>query len=362
MKLPKFDKRELEVQSVVPSMFGTPERPVFNYPIPMKQAIRAMFDGDSPWMIFGADMKLFTPAVIPDNLARAFCFENAKHPPVTDGTVPDMFGVPWEYVPAVGGSMVRPGTLVTDDAWELLEKVQWPDPDSWDWEGSARLNNGSPFLDAKNYNTICFLTGWFERLISLMEFENALMALYDEEQKEAVHRFFDRLSDLYIKILGRCCDVFPELDGFSIHDDWGSQRDTFFAPELVAEMIVPYMRRVTDYLHSRGKTCELHSCGQNLKQIPNMIAAGWDAWTPQPIVDTHLAYELYGDKIHIGIDPCIDPTGKTDDEMRAEARRIVDKFMQPGKSAYMGFTMKCCTRAFVEELYEYSRKKCGGEL
>ncbi len=362
MQLPRFDKSELEVKSVVPGMFGRPDRPVFNYPIPMKQAIRAMFAGESPWMILGADMKIFTPAVIPDNLARAFCFENERHPPVTDGTVPDMFGVQWEYVPAVGGSMVRPGTQPIEDAWELLERVQWPDPEKWDWEGSARLNNESAFLDSRNYNQLCFMTGWFERLISLMEFENALMALYDEDQKEAVHRFFDRLSDLYIQILGHCCDVYPELDGFNIHDDWGSQRETFFAPELVAEMIVPYMRRVTDYLHSRGKTCELHSCGQNIKQIPNMIAAGWDAWTPQVIVDTKLAYDLYGDQILIGIYPRLDPKGKTDDEMRAEARRIVDTFVKPGKTAFMGLTLDGFTTPFLEELYEYSRKKCGGEL
>ena len=57
------------------------------------------------------------------------------------------------------------------------------------------------------------------------------------------------------------------------------------------------MRRVTDYLHSRGKTCELHSCGQNYKQDPNMIKAGWDRWNPQPMNDTDGLYDQYGDKL-----------------------------------------------------------------
>ena len=95
--------------------------------------------------------------------------------------------------------MVRPGKPFAEDAWDLLDKIEWPDPDAWDWEKSGRANNGV-FLKKENYNVIGFLNGWFERLISMLDFENALMALYDDDQKEAVHKFFDRLSDLYINI------------------------------------------------------------------------------------------------------------------------------------------------------------------
>jgi len=362
MSAPKFDPKELEIVGTIPARFGMPEMPIYNYPCSMKEAVKAAYRKEPYWMIFGMDMKMMTPGVNPDNLARAFSFEAEEHVPVVDSTVPDMFGIEWEFVPDVGGAMVRPGKPFAEDAWELLEKVQWPNPDEWDWEYSAKINNGSSYLDPNNYNVIGFLNGWFERLISMMDFENALMALYDEDQKEAIHQFFDKLTDVYINILGHYCDAYPELDGFSIHDDWGSQKETFFSPALVEEMIVPYMRRVTDYLHSRGKSCELHSCGQNYKQIPNIIKAGWDSWFPQVLVDTQKAFEEYGDQLIIGVDPQIDPTGKTDDEMRALAREFVDKYMQPGKMAFFHYTLDCCTPAFTEELYSYSRKKCSGEL
>jgi len=233
MSVPKFDEKELEVVGQTPSMFGMNSLPIFNYPCTMKEAVKATFRREPYWVNFGMDMKMMTPAVNPDNIARAFVFEANPVPPVVGKTVPDMFGIEWEYVPQVGGSMVRPGKPFAEDAWDLLEKVQWPNPDEWDWEGSAKANNGT-FLKSENYNVIGFLNGWFERLISMLEFENALMALYDEDQKEAVHIFFDKLSDLYIKILGHMIDAYPEVDGFSIHDDWGSQKDTFFAPELCA--------------------------------------------------------------------------------------------------------------------------------
>ena len=64
---------------------------------------------------------------------------------------------------------------------------------------------------------------------------------------------------------------------------------------------------VTDFLHSKGKFCDLHSCGQNMKQVPNMIKAGWDSWCPQAMNDTAKEYELYGDKIIIGVMPKAHP-------------------------------------------------------
>jgi hypothetical protein len=359
MAVPAFDVKELTVIGEEPGMFGMPPSPIYSYPCTMKEAVKALYRREPYWVVLGKDAKMMTPAVNPDNLARAFAFEAVTHEPVVGRTVPDMFGVEWEFVPQVGGAMVRPGKPFAEDANDLLRKVVWPEPDKWDWAGSGKANNGV-FFTNENYNNIAFLNGWFERLISMLDFEGALMAIYDEDQKDAIHEFFDKLSGLYINILGHMVDTYPLLDGFSIHDDWGSQKETFFSPALCAEMIVPYMRRVTDFLHSKGKSCELHSCGQNLKQVPNMIAAGWDSWFPQNIVDSQLVYELYGDKILVGVDPKIDPTGMSDDEQRAAARNFVDTFMKPEKVCFFGYVMDSCTRVFRDELYEYSRKRFSG--
>ena len=52
-----------------------------------------------------------------------------------------------------------------------------------------------------------------------------------------------------------------------------------------------------------------------------------------------------------------------EEEQRAAARAFVDKFMQPGKPCLMSYhDMSMCTKAYMEELYEYSRKKAGGEI
>ena len=92
-----------------------------------------------------------------------------------------------------------------------------------------------------------------------------------------------------------------------------------------------------------------------------MIAAGWDAWFPQNIVDSREVYELYGDKILVGVDPKIDIEGMSDDEIRAAARDFVDKYMQPGKPCFFAFSAATSNTVFCEELYAYSRKKACGE-
>ena len=359
MAVPAFDPKELTVVREIPGRFGGPPVPVYSFPVTPKEAQIALYKKEPIWQIMGMGMesRLFAPRLLPDNVSRAFVAEEKPFDP-NDGGGPDMFSIEWEYVPLVGGSIVRPGAPLMSDANEWPDKIVWPDIDSWDWEGSAKENNDT-FLTDDIYNTCWFQTGWFERLISFMDFENALMALFDEDQKDATNELLTKITDLYIKIFEKFITYFPKLHGFTIHDDWGSQKETFFSPAVVEEMIVPHMRRVTDYIHSKGKYCELHSCGQILKQVPNMIAAGWDSWAGQQMNDTQKIYELYGDKILIGVIPdSFDPETASEEDQRAAARAYADKFCNPKKPSYLNGFMT--SPVFREELYKRSRENYSG--
>ena len=353
--VPAFDAAELNVVAEIPSLFGGPATPIYNFPVTPKEAYAAMLARKPIWEPTTVETRLFAPRIHPDNVARAFAFEAQSFDPLTEGGGKDMFGIEWEYVPLVGGSMVRPGKPLMEDATEWTEKIVWPDIESWDWEGCAKLN--TEYVTCDKYVKCWFMNGWFERLISFMEFDGAIMAMVDEDQTDAVKALFDKLTDLYIRMFDKFITYFPGIDGFLIHDDWGSQRETFFSPAVVEEMIVPYMKRVTDFLHSKGKICELHSCGQILKQVPNMIAAGWDCWTPQPMNDVQKIYELYGDKIVIGAMPDeFDPATATEEEQRACARKFAEEYCQPNKPTYLNsYSAGLLTPAFREELYKQSR-------
>lgn len=372
----KFDPKELE--KVPGFIFGRPVEQ-FSFPLNQHDACTAAFKKEPWWQMYQAsDTTVFTPHIIPDDIARGFVFE-AETPKYMDQKGgPDMFGVEWEWVEQVGGSMVRPGVPFLEDIEEWREKLVWPDVDSWDWEGCAKANNGT-YLKPENFNQMWFHTGYFERLIALMEFENALMAIFDEDSKEEVHAFFDKLTDLYINIFEHVVKYFPDVNAVFFHDDWGSQKETFFSPALVEEMIVPYMKRVTDFLHAHNIFCEFHSCGNNYKQVPNMIKAGWDMWAPQLMNDCYKIYDDFGDKLIICTFPMNIPEDimalgsdaaraeafakLPEEEQRRIAREYIHRTNKIGKpSAYNFYATHFVTPAVREEMYVESRKIFSGEI
>jgi hypothetical protein len=361
-----FDEKELRVVRSVESPFGGAEVPVYDFPVSPKNACLAFYKRRPVWQIvtcLGIETTTFTPSLIPDNIARAIALDGALVPGVSNKTGgKDMFGIEWEFIPEAGGSMVRPGKPFIANASELRTKIRWPDIDSWDWEGHKKIN--VTYLKTDNYVVLMFLNGFFERLISLMDFEGAVTALIDEDQQENVKEFFEKLSDLYIRLFDKLLVNFPEIDGFCFHDDWGAQQETFFSPATAEEMIVPYMKKITDFLHSKGKPCDLHSCGNLLKQVPNIIKAGWDSWTPQLMNDTGKIYDLYGDKLLISVAPeQFDAENTSEDEQRKYARAFAEHFCKPEKpSAINMYASSILTPAYREELYRQSRMRYGGEL
>jgi len=354
MTLPAFDEKELTVIGefgnfgrTVP-LFATPCTPAENY--------RAfMLEHKPGWQITEADTINFNPRICPDNVARAMVNEARPFDQIKEGGGKDMFGIDWEFVPVAGGSMVRPGHPFLEDMNDWTEKIVWPDPDSWDWAGCAAENK--EYVNCGRAVKVWFQNGWFERLISFMEFENAIMALYDEDQQEAIHAFFDKLGDLYIRMIDLFVEHFPEISCIYMHDDWGSQKETFFSPALVEEMIVPHMKKVTDHIHSLGRVADLHSCGMVMKQVPNMIKAGWDTWSGQVMNDTHALYEQYGDKIILGVMPeQFDPDTASLEEQRRMAKAFVDRFCRKDKPCTVNlYGGRCFGTEYRKELYRLSR-------
>ena len=351
-----FDEKELKVVREEPA-FGGGTTPIYDFPVSMKEASIAAYRDKKPvWLMTGIEQNLFTPSIIPDNCARGFVIEGAPYPREKFGGK-DMFGVEWKYVDVAGGSMVVPGNPLLEDVNDWKEKIVFPDIDSWDWEGSAKLNK--EYLSNGKANLMWFLNGcWFERLISFMDFVEAAVAMIDEEQEDALKELFHELTSLYLRLVDKSLEYY-DIDGFCIHDDWGSQMAPFFSEEAARNLILPEMKRFTDYIHSKGKYVELHSCGHIEDRVKIFVEAGFDMWTPMPMNDTIKLYEEYGDKIIIGVvyDKPFDPATATEEEQRAAARDYVERFTKPGRlctwSTYNNPGLM--TRAFREELYKASR-------
>jgi hypothetical protein len=353
MSVPKFDPKELEITEIPSAFPGWPPTRLFQYPVTRGEAYKALMRGKPIWQISSGESTIFTPAVYPDNVARGLVIQQNFLDPSKYGG-PDIFGIEWEYVPVTGGSIVRPGAPFLSNANEWKEKVKWPDVDAWDWARAAKENENFLKNDVLIFHWI--MNGYFERLISFMDFEEAAVAMIDEDQQDAVRELYEALTDLYIKIVDKHVDYF-HAEAFTVHDDWGSQMAPFFSPAVTAELLVPAMKRLTDHIHSRGAIADLHSCGHVEQQVPNMIAAGWDSWSGMAMNDTQGLYEKYGDKIVLGVVPDqFDPQTTSEEEQRAAARKFAEKFCNPKKPCLVNmYGAAVLTPAFQEELYKESR-------
>jgi len=348
----KFDQKEIDNAKVI--SFGPRTVVEFDTPITPRENMRRAFRKEQLWMPAASDKSWFCPEIIPDNVARAFVIQGPKYEGPVGGL--DMFGVDWEYVPSAHGSIVRPGNPTLTDVTQWREVIKFPDVDSWDWEGSAKANE--EFLaNTPRYQNLCIFTGWFERLISFMDFGAAAYALMNRKLKNDVKELMDALSDLWIDIVDHAHKYYGhQFDGFTFHDDWGAQDGPFFHERVVNEMLVPYMRKVTDHIHSLGYTCDLHSCGRIDRLIPSIIEAGWDSWDGMAINDYHALYEQYGDRLIMSA-PGTEVPADADAETQKEwAARFADDYADRQRPALLSNYDKPGVD-FQKELYRLTRLK-----
>jgi uroporphyrinogen-III decarboxylase len=187
-----------------------------------------------------------------------------------------------------------------------------------------------------------------------MDFENAALAMIDEDLQDGVHRLFDALCVFYDKLIEKF-KTYYHADILLFHDDWGSQRAPFFSLNTVREMLVPYLSRIVDSCHRRGMYFELHSCGKNEMLVPAMIEAGVDIWSPQEMNDIKMLLDKYGSQLVFGVRAPLAP-----EMTEAETEQAAEKFFREFGS-YRGviasaFAMGSNAAAFFRKLYSLSRE------
>lgn len=355
-----FEEKELTPKYLCAARPGLPQLPVYSGPISSRENYRRLFhkgSGEKPlWIPLANEIVNLAPSIVPDNVSRSFVIEGKPFNPM-EGGGPDMFGTDWVYVPVAGGSMVRPGNPRLSSAEEWREKIQFPDIESWDWEGSAKLN--AEFLDNDRPVLVWFLTGLYERLISFMDFADAAVAMIDDEQADEVKALFERLTDQYLKIFEKFIQYY-HMDILYFHDDWGSQMAPFFSLDTVREMLVPSLKRITAFCHSHGVIFEFHCCGKVELLVPAMIESGMDVWCGQPMNDKVMLHEKYGKDIVLGIEEDVLPLDASDEECWAAAEKFVNQYGPLMGTAPVYCNLRACPAKQVEATYILSRKLLGG--
>lgn len=346
---------ELKITGTVkmPKNCFWPPQPLRNAPITPRENYLRICRREKPvYMAIDTDEYMLSPKMFPDAIARGFVVDNEGLDRKDFGGK-DMFGIEWDYIETAGGSMVRPGKPKVTDITEWEKDIVFPDISRWDWEESAKINED---LICKEYATnIWIMNGLFERLISFMDFENAAVALVDETQQEGVHRFFDRLASLYEDMITRIKKYY-QVDVIYFHDDWGSQKSSFFSVDTCEEMLFPYLKRIVDVTHKNGMIFNFHSCGNCGNLIPVMIKAGVDVWCPQPMNDSKKLYDMYGKQIALGVTLPAPPADASLEQVVEVCRKFLDEYTHNGVAFPVIYEPEFHPQ-FLDTLYVLSRER-----
>ncbi|MBR3396465.1 MAG: hypothetical protein IKG70_01265 [Lachnospiraceae bacterium] len=359
MNISAFSESELNITGTFTICPGWPPVPRRDYPIsPRENLNRALRREGALWIpSFTTDILQFNSRVIPDCIARGEVRDLGPAMSDEEKGGPDMFGIPWIFMPEAHGSMEDPKyPHVFEDVEDWESTVTFPDPDTFDWESAKKINAAIENDDRARFVT--FHNGMFERLISFMGFEGAVVALIDEDSQEDVSALFDKLADLYIELIGRLRSCFS-FDGVHFHDDWGTQRGPMFSCATCQEIVAPAIKRIVDYCHSEGLWFLHHSCGLNEMTVPAMLDQGDDMWMPQPMNDARMIRAEYGDKLMIGIHPPVLPPDADVETLDALAKAYVDEFAPGFKERPFFVPDFGHPQAYKDAIYKYSRIALG---
>ncbi len=330
-------------EGTFPWMMQQPPRPLYpgDRPVTAKENYLRVLRGETPyWMpIWLTDSQYCWPDVMQEHA-------------LWEGDGPDWWGQEWVFEPMSKGQMPKPGTRTIYDITNWRNEVKIPDLDAVDWDSDAKIQKMR--YDPDRCHLFHCVEGIFERLHELMPMDETLLAMYEEP--EAVKDFFDMMVDYKIKICSIVFEKYAPIDYIIWGDDWGTQKAGFFSNDMYREFIMPYTKRVWDYVHSTGRYIELHSCGLTQQYIEEFVEMGLDAWTPQPINDLDMLTEKYGDKISLTVNIPGLETAKTEAEVRKAVKEFVDKYAPRGHRVVANGISALASdeklmKAAMEELY-----------
>ncbi|MBE5970120.1 MAG: hypothetical protein E7242_07790 [Lachnospiraceae bacterium] len=278
------------------------------------------------------------------------------------GTGPDAWGVMWTNQgpdPMIDGNTVAKDFRLFEDMEDWKEHVHFPPIDFMPVEDILNgMAHGMGYNPEEHALSVLILSGQFERMNEMVGFENALCAFY--ECPDEVHEFFDAMCEYKLKCIDRAYNaVHPQI--IHMHDDWGTNNNMFFDPEIWREFIKPNEKKYADRIHELGMVYMHHSCGFIEQIFPDLIEIGVDAINPVNVcMDTDMIMEKYADKITIvgTVDnQLIDKESTSEEEIRNEVRTKIEKY---GKyDRFIPFIIPATQRGFkifVDEAVKTGRQ------
>ena len=306
MKYPRYEYGDPSAPSVkTKSFFGGQELtlPKFDYPISQIENFKRSAWHNKPMWVpnMMLDSQTISPndMILPTEATKGQCVcMDFSNPHTADYTFTDWFLTDWTYVHSAGGPMLTPGFLLCEDVTEWEKKVKFPKLSDWDWETfhSDYMKNK---YDPDKILSVDIGLGCTERFVSIMGgYTEAMIAFATEP--EACRDFFEAFIDHDIEQFDKMMEYYP-INLLTYHDDWSNERDTFFSPAMLENMLMGPTKRFIDHVKSRGLVFQFHCCGNLTRFLPYFIELGVDLLQLQRrCVNVKDLKAEYGDRIGFG--------------------------------------------------------------
>lgn len=174
----------------------------------------------------------------------------------------DWFGVFWHREPD-GTQMPVGHAIESMEDWEsIMPEVHEDEMKYWGEKIQEKY-------DRKNKVQIVGIqSGHFERMQSLVGFEDALVAFY--EYPDETMAYMEAMTDYKIELF-RQIKKYYNPDIVSPHDDWGTNLNTFISPDIWRKFIKPQVKRLVEATHEMGMLYDQHSCGKIDSIFPELV-------------------------------------------------------------------------------------------
>jgi uroporphyrinogen decarboxylase len=166
--------------------------------------------------------------------------------------------------------------------------------------------------------------GIYEDLSELMGTQH--MAIKSIEEPDLVEDILEQLTRLAEQAVGLSA-AHAGTGAIFYSDDLGFKGGTTLSPRFLRKYYIPRLKRIADACHKNNKLFLLHSCGQVMAIMDDLIEAGIDG--RHSFEDTILPVEQWYDKFHErvailgGVDMELMAHG-TQEQVRQRTRRILE--------------------------------------
>jgi len=238
----------------------------------------------------------------------------------------DEWGVVWQKATnGVGGQVKHSPLADWSDLDNYLQNKAPPfdQPERYEFIPDLRFQNPDVYMMAWG------LGGPFERMSFLRGMEHLLMDFHFDQK--SVMKLGEYIVEQFFHLIHNYAK--SGCDGFYFTDDWGSQNGLVINPEMWRKFFKSWYKQLIKECHILNMHVCMHSCGNVISIIPDLIELGLDALHPiQPnAIDQEKVVRQFAGDITFwgGLDiQHILPHGSPQ-EVSDECKRLIDLFDGP---------------------------------